>query len=149
MIFSWDVAAINPLANSKYSLLLHCRLKLRCLLRYAWVSWALIQRQYQLAAFLVGTLNPYPVSSWKIVLWQRKTATRDFSQPVWSSLSIPTTERSRDFTRIERRRWVLPPWCWKIHFECQGWGMHNCSVHTLILPLEIQTFSLYKTFDTE
>lgn len=94
--FSWDEAAINPLVNSKYSLLLHCRLKFWCFLPCAWLSWALTQRQYQPAAFLKGTLDP--LSSFCVKdshLW-RKTATQDFSQPVWSSLSISTTERNQE-----------------------------------------------------
>lgn len=95
------------------------------LLPCACLSWALTQRQYQLAAFLIGTLDPYPVSAWKIVISWKKTATQHFSQLVWSSLPISTTERSRDFTRIECRQWVLPPCHRKEHFECQGWGMYS------------------------
>lgn len=104
-----------PIQSTVFTVLLHCRLKSRCLLPGACLSWVLTQRQYQLAASLIGTLELCPVSTWKVFILRKKTATHYFSQSV---ISANTHYR-------EWSQWAPPPYHRKTDSRCQGWGKYS------------------------
>lgn len=105
-VFSWDEAANDNLANSKYSLYFSTSLQVEV---KVFASWCLSQLSVNSKAVSSGSL--FTRNSWneRYSFYERKQQPT-ISHNLLSSLPILTTERSRDFIRIEWSPWAPPPY---------------------------------------